>query len=158
MIIKGHWAHWPIPLVLRPQQVCQLLASRARGNQRCHSAPPSLMRVALPTRKARWANCVYPIVLVHGLLGFTRRSVWITLRHLHRFLNRDGARVSSPRCRLPTAMRVRGSSRRSAKNILAVTGAGKVNLIWFTLRRPPTTRYVVGVVAAAWPRSCRSAV
>jgi triacylglycerol lipase len=87
----------------------------------------------------------YPIVLVHGLLGFDTLFGVDYFYGIPTALNRDGARVFVAQVSAANSNEVRGEQLLAqVKNILAVTGAGKVNLIGHS-QGGPTTRYVAGV-------------
>jgi len=87
----------------------------------------------------------YPIVLVHGLLGFDTLFGLDYFYGIPSALTRDGARVFVAQVSAANSTEVRGEQLLAqVKNILAVTGAGKVNLIGHS-QGGPTTRYVAGV-------------
>ncbi|MBC7548162.1 MAG: triacylglycerol lipase, partial [Polaromonas sp.] len=87
----------------------------------------------------------YPIVLVHGLLGFDTLFGVDYFYGIPTALTNDGARVFVAQVSAANSSEVRGEQLLAqVKNILAVTGAGKVNLIGHS-QGGPTTRYVAGV-------------
>lgn len=87
----------------------------------------------------------YPIVLVHGLLGFDTLFGVDYFYGIPSALTKDGARVFVAQVSAANSSEVRGEQLLAqVKNILAVTGAGKVNLIGHS-QGGPTTRYVAGV-------------
>ena len=87
----------------------------------------------------------YPIVLVHGLLGFDSLFGVDYFYGIPSALTKDGARVFVAQVSAANSSEVRGEQLLAqVKNILAVTGAGKVNLIGHS-QGGPTTRYVAGV-------------
>ena len=87
----------------------------------------------------------YPVVLVHGLLGFDSLFGVDYFYGIPSALTKDGARVFVAQVSAANSTEVRGEQLLAqVKNILAVTGAGKVNLIGHS-QGGPTTRYVAGV-------------
>lgn len=88
----------------------------------------------------------YPIVLVHGLLGF--RSVIGALDYWYRIpeeLARGGAKVYVVEVAPVNSNEVRGEQLlRQVEEIIAASGAAKVNLIGHS-QGAPTARYVAGV-------------
>lgn len=95
-----------------------------------------------------WGNPAetrYPIVLVHGLFGFDKLYGVDYFYGIPSALNRDGARVFVAQVSAANSNDVRGEQLLAqVKTILAVTGAGKVNLIGHS-QGGPTARYVAGV-------------
>lgn len=87
----------------------------------------------------------YPIVLVHGLFGF---DSFLGLDYFYGIpgaLQQDGARVFVAQVSAANSTEVRGEQLLAqVKNILAITGASKVNLIGHS-HGGPTIRYVAGV-------------
>ena len=87
----------------------------------------------------------YPIVLVHGLFGFD--SV-LGLDYWYRIpeaLRSDGAQVYVAQVSAANSTEVRGEQLLAqVKQVLAITGAAKVNLIGHS-HGGPTARYVAGV-------------
>lgn len=87
----------------------------------------------------------YPIVLVHGLFGFDSFLGVDYWYGIPQALRQDGARVFVVQVSAANSTEVRGEQLLSqVRNILAVTGAGKVNLIGHS-HGGPTIRYVAGV-------------
>jgi triacylglycerol lipase len=92
-----------------------------------------------------YAKTRYPIVLVHGLFGF---DSFLGLDYFYGIpgaLSRDGARVFVAQVSAANSTEVRGEQLLAqVKNIMAITGATKVNLIGHS-HGGPTIRYVAGV-------------
>lgn len=92
-----------------------------------------------------YAQTRYPIVLVHGIFGF---DSFLGLDYFYGIpgaLRRDGARVFVSQVSAANSNEVRGEQLLAeVKNILAITGAAKVNLIGHS-QGSPTIRYVAGV-------------
>jgi triacylglycerol lipase len=87
----------------------------------------------------------YPIVLVHGLFGFDSFLGVDYFYGIPSALREDGARVFVAQVSAANSTEVRGEQLlQQVKNILAITGAGKVNLIGHS-HGGPTARYVAGV-------------
>lgn len=87
----------------------------------------------------------YPIVLVHGLFGFDSALGVDYFYGIPEALRRDGAKVYVAQVSAANSTEVRGEQLLAqVKNILAITGAPKVNLIGHS-HGGPTTRYVAGV-------------
>ena len=87
----------------------------------------------------------YPIVLVHGLLGFDTLFGVDYFYGIPSALTKDGARVFVAQVSAANSSEARGEQLLAqVKNILAVTAAAKVNLIGHS-QGGPTTRYVAGV-------------
>lgn len=87
----------------------------------------------------------HPIVLVHGLFGFDSFLGVDYFYGIPQALQRDGARVFVAQVSAANSTEVRGEQLLAqVKNILAVTGASKVNLIGHS-HGGPTIRYVAGV-------------
>ncbi|MDQ1260684.1 MAG: triacylglycerol lipase [Pseudomonadota bacterium] len=87
----------------------------------------------------------YPIVLVHGLVGFDSALGVDYFYGIPEALRRDGAKVYVAQVSAANSTEVRGEQLLAqVKNILAITGAPKVNLIGHS-HGGPTTRYVAGV-------------
>ncbi|HEY0846393.1 MAG TPA: triacylglycerol lipase [Noviherbaspirillum sp.] len=87
----------------------------------------------------------YPIVLVHGLFGFDNIGPVDYWYGIPSALRRDGARVFVTQVTAANSTEVRGEQLLAqVKQILAATGASKVNLIGHS-HGGPTTRYVASV-------------
>ncbi len=87
----------------------------------------------------------YPIVLVHGLLGFDKIGPLDYWYRIPAALRADGATVYVTQVSAANSTEVRGEQLLSqVKQILAVTGAAKVNLIGHS-HGVPTSRYVASV-------------
>ena len=87
----------------------------------------------------------YPIVLVHGLFGFDSALGVDYFYGIPEALRRDGAKVFVAQVSAANSTEVRGEQLLAqVQNILALTGADKVNLIGHS-HGGPTTRYVAGV-------------
>ncbi|AVP58895.1 lipase family alpha/beta hydrolase [Pulveribacter suum] len=90
----------------------------------------------------------HPIVLVHGLFGFDQLFGVDYFYGIPSALSRDGARVFVAQVSAAESTEVRGEQLLAqVKNILALTGAAKVNLIGHS-HGGPTARYVAGVAPA----------
>src|SRR5690606_800467 len=87
----------------------------------------------------------YPIVLVHGLFGFVS-LFWIDyFSDIPDHPRSGGAKVFVAQVSAANSTEVRGEQLLAqVRNILAVTGASKVNLIGHS-HGGPTARYVAGV-------------
>lgn len=102
---------------------------------------------ALPaqTWAAGYTETKYPIVLVHGLFGFDNIGPVDYWYGIPSALRSDGARVYVTQVAAANSTEVRGEQLLTqVKQILAVTGASKVNLIGHS-HGGPTTRYVASV-------------
>jgi triacylglycerol lipase len=87
----------------------------------------------------------YPIVLVHGLFGFDSFLGVDYFYGIPSALRQDGAGVFVAQVSAANSTEVRGEQLLSQiKNIMAITGASKVNLIGHS-HGGPTIRYVAGV-------------
>lgn len=87
----------------------------------------------------------YPVVLVHGLFGFDNALGIDYFYGIPDALRRDGAKVYVAQVSAANSTEVRGEQLLAqVKNILAITGASKVNLVGHS-HGGPTTRYVAGV-------------
>jgi triacylglycerol lipase len=95
--------------------------------------------------QSSYAQTRYPIVLVHGLFGF---DSFLGLDYFYGIpgdLSRNGARVFVAQVSAASSTEVRGEQLLAqVKNIMAITGASKVNLIGHS-HGGPTIRYVAGV-------------
>ena len=90
----------------------------------------------------------YPIVLVHGLFGFDSFLGVDYFYGIPSALSRDGARVYVAQVSATESTEVRGEQLLAqVRNVLALTGAAKVNLIGHS-HGGPTVRYVAGVAPA----------
>lgn len=101
----------------------------------------------LPTQTwaAGYTETKYPIVLVHGLFGFDNIGPVDYWYGIPSALRSDGARVYVTQVAAANSTEVRGEQLLTqVKQILAVTGASKVNLIGHS-HGGPTTRYVASV-------------
>ncbi len=92
-----------------------------------------------------YAKTRYPIVLVHGLFGFDSFLGVDYFYGIPGALSQDGARVFVAQVSAANSTEVRGEQLLAqVKNIMAITGAAKVNLIGHS-HGGPTIRYVAGV-------------
>ena len=92
-----------------------------------------------------YAKTRYPIVLVHGLFGFDSFLGVDYFYGIPSRLRQDGARVFVAQVSAASSTEVRGEQLLAqVKNIMAITGASKVNLIGHS-HGGPTIRYVAGV-------------
>lgn len=107
--------------------------------------PAALVAMAPAQAQAATADTRYPIVLVHGLLGFDKLFGLDYFYGIPTALTRDGARVYVATVSAANSNEVRGEQLLAqVKTILALTGASKVNLIGHS-QGSPTARYVAGV-------------
>ena len=108
-------------------------------------AAASLLFGASAHAEGDYAKTRYPIVLVHGLFGF---DSFLGLDYFYGIpgaLTQDGARVFVAQVSAASSTEVRGEQLLAqVKNIMAITGASKVNLIGHS-HGGPTIRYVAGV-------------
>lgn len=87
----------------------------------------------------------YPIVLVHGLLGFDSLAGFDYFYGIPQTLSKSGAKVYVAQISATNSTEVRGEQLLAqVENVLAVTGAKKVNLIGHS-HGAPTSRYVASV-------------
>ncbi|WP_234497517.1 lipase family alpha/beta hydrolase [Vibrio maritimus] len=87
----------------------------------------------------------YPIVLVHGLFGFDSLAGFDYFYGIPQTLSKDGAKVFVAQISATNSSEVRGEQLLTqVENVLAVTGAQKVNLIGHS-HGAPTARYVASV-------------
>lgn len=94
---------------------------------------------------AGYTQTKYPIVLVHGLFGFDNIGLVEYWYGIPAALRADGAKVYVVQVSAANATEVRGEQLLTqVKQILAATGAGKVNLIGHS-HGGPTSRYVASV-------------
>ena len=94
---------------------------------------------------AGYTQTRYPIVLVHGLLGFDNIGPVEYFYGIPGSLRADGAKVYTVQVSASNSTEVRGEQLLSqVKKILAATGATKVNLMGHS-HGGPTARYVAGV-------------
>lgn len=92
-----------------------------------------------------YAQTRYPIVLVHGIFGFDSFLGIDYFYGIPGALRNDGARVFVSQVSAANSNEVRGEQLLAeVKNILAITGAPKVNLVGHS-QGSPTVRYVAGV-------------
>lgn len=94
-----------------------------------------------------YAKTKYPIVLVHGLFGFSQIGGAVDYFYQVPSTLKDyGATVYTPAVASIDSNEVRGEQLLTqVKQILAVTGAAKVNLVGHS-QGAPTARYVAGVI------------
>ena len=109
------------------------------------SAALTLLPLQNAHAQSTYAQTRYPIVLVHGLFGFDSALGVDYFYGIPGALRQDGAKVYVAQVSAANSTEVRGEQLLAqVKNILAVTGASKVNLIGHS-HGGPTTRYVAGV-------------
>lgn len=98
-----------------------------------------------PSWAAGYTQTRYPIVLVHGLFGFDNIGLVEYWYGIPRALRADGARVYATQVSAANSTEVRGEQLLTqVKQVLAATGAAKVNLIGHS-HGGPTARYVASV-------------
>ena len=91
------------------------------------------------------AQTAYPIVLVHGMLGFDTVAGIDYWYGIPGELRAQGAKVFVAEVAATNSSEVRGEQLlKQVKDVLALTGASKVNLIGHS-HGGPTARYVSGV-------------
>lgn len=91
------------------------------------------------------AQTAYPIVLVHGMLGFDTIAGIDYWYGIPGELRAQGAKVFVAEVAATNSSEVRGEQLlKQVKDVLALTGASKVNLIGHS-HGGPTARYVAGV-------------
>ncbi len=97
------------------------------------------------TQAAGYTQTKYPIVLVHGLFGFDNIGPVEYWYGIPSALRSDGAKVYVAQVSAANSTEVRGEQLLTqVKQILAATGAAKVNLIGHS-HGGPTIRYVASV-------------
>ncbi|PXX38513.1 lipase family alpha/beta hydrolase [Undibacterium pigrum] len=105
----------------------------------------ALMVLPAPSWAAGYTETKYPIVLVHGLFGFDKIGPVDYWYGIPSALRSDGAKVYVTQVSAANSSEVRGEQLLTqVKQILAVTGAAKVNLIGHS-HGGPTIRYVASV-------------
>ena len=98
-----------------------------------------------PSWAAGYTQTKYPIVMVHGFLGFESIGPFEYFYGITSGLRSGGANVHVTTVSAANSPEVRGEQLLTqVKQILAVTGAAKVNLIGHS-HGGPTTRYVASV-------------
>ena len=104
-----------------------------------------LALAAWPATAGTYTQTKYPIVLVHGLFGFDNIGPVDYWYGIPSALRADGAKVYVVQVSAANSTEVRGEQLLTqVKQILAATGATKVNLIGHS-HGGPTTRYVASV-------------
>lgn len=99
----------------------------------------------LPATAGTYSQTKYPIVLVHGLFGFDNIGPVEYFYGIPSALRADGARVYVVQVAAANSTEVRGEQLLTqVKQILAATGAAKVNLMGHS-HGGPTARYVASV-------------
>jgi len=105
----------------------------------------ALTLIPASTWAAGYTQTKYPIVLVHGLFGFDKIGPVDYFYGLSSALRSDGAKVFTTQVSAANSTEVRGEQLLTqVKQILAATGAAKVNLIGHS-HGGPTIRYVASV-------------
>ncbi|AUH50780.1 lipase [Chromobacterium sp. ATCC 53434] len=100
---------------------------------------------ALASTNGGYTQTRYPIVLVHGLFGFGQVLGVDYFYQVPAALKADGAQVFVAEVSATDSNEVRGEQLlQQVRQILAITGAQKVNLIGHS-QGAPTARYVAGV-------------
>lgn len=109
------------------------------------SAALTLLPLQNAHAQSTYAQTRYPIVLVHGLFGFDSALGVDYFYGIPSALRKDGAKVYVAQVSAANSHEVRGEQLLAqVRNILAVTGASKVNLVGHS-QGSPTSRYVSGV-------------
>jgi len=94
---------------------------------------------------ANYTETKYPIVLVHGFLGFDNIRGLDYFYKISQTLRKDGATVFTPQVSTSNTTEIRGEQLlKQVKAFLAKSGASKVNLIGHS-HGGPTARYVASV-------------
>jgi triacylglycerol lipase len=105
----------------------------------------TMMALPLPSFAAGYTQTKYPIVFAHGLFGFDNIGPVEYWYGIPSALRTDGAKVYVTQVSAANSTEVRGEQLLTqVKQILAVTGAAKVNLIGHS-HGGPTARYVASV-------------
>ena len=109
------------------------------------SAALTLLPLQNAHAQSTYAQTRYPIVLVHGIFGFDSALGVDYFYGIPSALRSDGAKVYVAQVSAANSHEVRGEQLLAqVRNILAVTGASKVNLVGHS-QGSPTSRYVSGV-------------
>ena len=109
------------------------------------SAALTLLPLQNAHAQSTYAQTRYPIVLVHGIFGFDSALGVDYFYGIPSALRSDGAKVYVAQVSAANSHEVRGEELLAqVRNILAVTGASKVNLVGHS-QGSPTSRYVSGV-------------
>lgn len=104
-----------------------------------------LLLGSAPARAAGYTQTQYPIVLVHGLFGFDNVGPYDYFYGIASALRSGGASVYVTQVSAANSTEVRGEQLLlQVKQILAASGAAKVNLIGHS-HGAPTSRYVASV-------------
>ncbi|TXH87574.1 MAG: triacylglycerol lipase [Rhodoferax sp.] len=99
----------------------------------------------VPAQAGTYTQTKYPIVLVHGLFGFDNIGPVEYFYGIPSALRSDGAKVYTVQVSAANSTEVRGEQLLTqVKQILAATGAAKVNLMGHS-HGGPTIRYVASV-------------
>lgn len=105
----------------------------------------SLLALLPFAAQANYTQTQYPIVLVHGLFGFDSIAGVDYFYRIPEELRRDGATVFVAQVSAANSTEVRGEQlARQVEDILAATGASRVNLMGHS-HGGPTIRYVASV-------------
>jgi triacylglycerol lipase len=105
----------------------------------------ALLAAPAPSWAAGYTQTKYPIVLVHGLFGFDNIGPVEYFYKIPSSLRSGGAKVYTTSVSAANSTEVRGEQLLTqVKQIIAATGAGKVNLIGHS-HGGPTSRYVASV-------------
>jgi triacylglycerol lipase len=108
-------------------------------------AAAAIALLALPSWATGYTQTRYPIVLVHGLFGFDNIGPLEYFYGIPEDLRANGATVFVAQVSAANSTEVRGEQLLTyVKQVLAVTGAKKVNLIGHS-HGGPTVRYVASV-------------
>lgn len=108
-------------------------------------AVAALALCTLPSWATGYAQTKYPIILVHGLFGFDNIGPLEYFYGIPEDLRANGAQVYVAQVAAANSTEVRGEQLLTyVKQVLAVTGAAKVNLIGHS-HGGPTIRYVASV-------------
>lgn len=104
-----------------------------------------LLLLLLPGLALADSHTRYPIVLVHGLFGFDKLMGVDYFYGIPQAMTRDGATVYVAQVSATNSSEARGEQLLSqVQQVLAITGAEKVNLIGHS-HGGPTVRYVASV-------------
>jgi len=113
--------------------------------RRCFASILAVLAILPAASWASYTQTRYPIVLVHGLFGFDNIGPVDYWYGIPSALRSDGARVYIAQVSAANSTEVRGEQLLvQVRQILAATGASKVNLIGHS-HGGPTIRYVASV-------------
>lgn len=137
---KSNIIHKPIDLAVLLETILKKILTTWLG-----ALLLALILLPASSWAAGYTQTKYPIVLVHGLFGFDNIGPVEYFYGIPSALRADGAKVYVTSVSAANSTAVRGEQLLTqVKQILAATGAAKVNLIGHS-HGGPTARYVAGV-------------